>query len=67
MNELTKLRKAHNLSQKELADKLGLSQSMIAMMEAGERRGGDATKLKVARFFGKTVDEIFFTKSNHLK
>lgn len=67
MNELTELRKAHNLSQKELADKLGLSQSMIAMMEAGERRGGDATKLKVARFFGKTVDEIFFTKSDHLK
>lgn len=67
MNELTELRKAHNLSQKELADKLGLSQSMIAMMEAGERRGGDSTKLKVAKFFGKTVDEIFFTKNNHLK
>lgn len=67
MNELTKLRKAHNLSQKELADKLGLSQPMIAMMEAGERRGGDETKLKVAKFFGKTVDEIFFTKNNHLK
>ncbi|MHC6158596.1 helix-turn-helix transcriptional regulator [Lactobacillus delbrueckii] len=67
MNELTKLRKAHNLSQKELADKLGLSQPMIAMMEAGERRGGDATKLKVAKFFGKTVDEIFFTKNSHLK
>lgn len=67
MNELTELRKAHNLSQKELADKLGLSQSMIAMMEAGERRGGDATKLKVANFFGKTVDEIFFAKNNHFK
>lgn len=67
MNELTELRKDHNLSQKELADKLGLSQPMIAMMEAGERRGSDATKLKVAKFFGKTVDEIFFTKNNHLK
>lgn len=67
MNELTKLREAHNLSQKELADKMGLSQPMIAMMEAGERRGSDATKLKVAKFFGKTVDEIFFTKNNHLK
>ena len=67
MNELTELRKAHNLSQKELADKLGLSQPMIAMMEAGERRGSDATKLKVAKFFGKTVDELFFTKNNHLK
>ncbi|MCT3465878.1 XRE family transcriptional regulator [Lactobacillus delbrueckii subsp. bulgaricus] len=67
MNELTELRKAHNLSQKELAEKLGLSQPMIAMMEAGERRGSDATKLKVAKFFGKTVDELFFTKNNHLK
>lgn len=67
MNELTELRKAHNLSQKELADKLGLSQPMIAMMEAGERRGSDATKLKVAKFFGKTVDDIFFTNINHLK
>ena len=67
MNELTELRKDRNLSQKELADKLGLSQPMIAMMEAGERRGSDATKLKVAKFFGKTVDEIFFTKNNHLK
>lgn len=67
MNELTKLREAHNLSQKELADKRGLSQPMIAMMEAGERRGSDATKLKVTKFFDKTVDEIFFTKNNHLK
>lgn len=67
MNELTELRKTHNLSQKELAEKLGLSQPMIAMMEAGERRGSDATKLKVAKFFGKTVDELFFTKNNHLK
>lgn len=67
MNELTELRKAHNLSQKELADKLGISQSMIAMMETGERRGGDSTKLKVAKFFGKTVDEIFFAKSDHPK
>ncbi|MCT2877016.1 XRE family transcriptional regulator [Lactobacillus delbrueckii] len=67
MNELTELRKAHNLSQKELADKLGISQPMIAMMEAGERRGSDATKLKVAEFFGKTVDEIFFTNNSHLK
>ena len=67
MNELTELRKAHNLSQKELADKLGISQPMIAMMEAGERRGSDKTKLKIAKFFGKTVDEIFFTESNNLK
>jgi transcriptional regulator with XRE-family HTH domain len=32
------LREAHKLSQKELADKLGVERSMIAMIENGTRK-----------------------------
>ena len=35
---LKNLREAHKLSQKELADKLGIERSMVAMIEKGTRK-----------------------------
>lgn len=53
-------RKKLNLSQNQVAKKIGISQSMLAMMETGERKGTDDTKRKIADFYGVTVGYLFF-------
>lgn len=61
MNEtLIKLRTDRNLSQEEAAKEIGLSQSMLSSLEHGYRAGSDSTKIKIAKFYGKSVDYIFF-------
>ena len=57
---LIKLRIDRGLNQKEAADKIGISQSMLSALEQGHRSGSDATKIKIAKFYGKTVESIFF-------
>lgn len=37
MNEIRAYRKAHNLTQEEVASKLGVTQEMVAQLEAGTR------------------------------
>ena len=44
----------------EIAQALGITKSAIAMYERGERIPRDDIKKKIALFYGKTVDEIFF-------
>ena len=57
---LIKLRIDRGLNQKEAADKIGISQSMLSALEQGYRSGSDTTKIKIAKFYGKTVESIFF-------
>lgn len=47
-------------SQKEVAEAIGISQSSYAMYETGDRVPNDENKRKLAAFFKKTVQEIFF-------
>lgn len=58
--KLRELRLKKGLSQKEAAEKIGISQSMLAMIESGERRGSDDTKVKIATFYKKSVGSLFF-------
>lgn len=58
---LIKLRIDRGLNQEEAAKKIGISQSMLSFLEQGTRSGSDATKIKVANFYGKSVEYIFFT------
>lgn len=51
----------------EVASALGLSLSAITMYENGERIPRDETKIKIAAYYGKTVEEIFFTENCHDK
>ena len=46
----------------EVANAIGVSKSAIAMNEAGERVPRDPLKLKIANYYNKTVEEIFFAK-----
>lgn len=67
VTKLKKLRQDRGFSQKEVAEKLGMSPSMLAMMEGGYRRGSDETKVKLAKFYGESVDSLFFEEFYHLK
>lgn len=48
-------------SREEVANAVGVSKSAIAMYEKGERIPRDPIKLRIAQYYGKTVQEIFFT------
>lgn len=57
---LVEERHKKNISQLQAAREAGISQSMLAMMEKGSRFGTDATKVKLAKFYGVSVEYLFF-------
>lgn len=48
-------------SQKEVADAIGVEVMTISNYERGERTPQDEIKVRLADYFGKTVQDIFFT------
>lgn len=56
--QLKKLR--GEISQDEIAKQIGITKSAWSMYERGERVPRDKIKIRIANFFGKTVQEIFF-------
>ena len=54
-------RGAYGLTQQELSDRVGLKQSTYAMYESGKRLPSDENKIKLAKFYGMTVQELFYT------
>ena len=48
-------------SQQEIANAIGVEVMTISNYERGERVPNDENKIKLASYFGKTVQEIFFT------
>lgn len=61
MNEsLVKARKERGLTISEAASQIGISYAMLAMMETKKRKGSDETKLKIARYYKKSVEELFY-------
>lgn len=47
-------------TRKEVATAIGVSKSAIAMYERGERVPKDNIKTRIAKFYGKNVESIFF-------
>lgn len=47
-------------TQEEIAAILGITKSSWAMYERDERVPRDEVKIRIANFFGKTVQELFF-------
>ncbi len=60
-NQIKKLRKKANLTMKELADTIGITENYVYMIESGTRTPSFKLSKKFSDFFGLTVDEIFFT------
>lgn len=59
-NKLKQLREEKGISQLELSKNIGVSPSSITMYEQGERVPRDYVKIKIAEYFGVTVESIFF-------
>ena len=58
-----KLRKLRgNKSQEEVSRAIGITKSSWAMYERNERVPRDEIKIRIAKYFKKTVQEIFLVK-----
>lgn len=62
MNEvLIDSRKTLGLTITTAAERIGISHAMLAMLESKKRKGSDATKIKVAKFYKISVQELFYS------
>ena len=52
-------------TQDEVAKALGISKSALCMYESGERIPRDAIKVRIARFYNRSVPFIFFNPKDH--
>ena len=58
--KITFLRNEMNITQKELAQKLGISVASIAMYELNERIPRDEMKKKISEFSKVPIQDLFF-------
>lgn len=56
---IQELRKLNKVSQAELADSLGVTRQTIISIEKGRYNASLELAYKIAKFFGKTIEEIF--------
>lgn len=59
-NRIRVFRAEHRLSQAELADAIGVSRKTISTIEVGRFVPSTVIALKIARFFGVPLEEVFF-------
>lgn len=57
---LIKAREAVGLTQQELADKCGVSQSMIARVESGEREPRRWLTIRIAESLDESIGYLFY-------
>ncbi len=57
-NRLCELRKKHNLSQEELADKLGVSRQAVSKWERSESSPDTDNLIQLAKLYGISLDEL---------
>jgi len=56
---IPELRKRHKLSQEELALAVGVTRQTITSLEVGKYTASLVLAYKIAKYFGKTIEEIF--------
>lgn len=59
-NRIAELRKARRVTQEELADSLGVTRQTIISLESGRYNASLLLAHKLARYFGLTIEEVFF-------
>ena len=57
--KIQELRKANKISQAELADEMGVTRQTIISLEKGRYNASLELAFKSARYFGKTIEEVF--------
>ena len=56
---IQELRKANKISQAELADVMGVTRQTIISLEKGRYNASLELAFKIARYFGKAIEEVF--------
>ncbi len=56
---MEKLRKEHKVSQQDFAQYLGVTRQTISSLENGRYNPSILLAMKIARYFGKSVENIF--------
>ncbi|NRA93491.1 MAG: helix-turn-helix transcriptional regulator [Psychroserpens sp.] len=65
MKNLIKVERArHNMTQAELAEKMGVSRQSINAIEKGKYVPSAVLAIKIARFFKLPVESIFIIEAN---
>lgn len=57
--KIQELRKPNKISQAELADEMGVTRQTIISLEKGRYNASLELAFKIARYFGKTIEEVF--------
>ena len=57
--KIQELRKASKISQAELAEELDVTRQTIISLEKGRYNASLELAYKIAKYFGKTIEEIF--------
>lgn len=57
--KIQELRKANKISQAELADALDVTRQTIISLEKGRYNASLELAYKIAKYFGKTIEEVF--------
>ena len=57
--KIQELRKANKISQAVLADEMGVTRQTIISLEKGRYNASLELAFKIARYFGKTIEEVF--------
>jgi putative transcriptional regulator len=63
-NDIRELRVECGLSQAALAEEMGVSRQTINAIETGRYSPSLALAIKLARFFGRAVEEIFHVEED---
>ena len=58
MNRIAELRRARNMSQKQLSKLLNVAQNTVSQWETGQRDIDSTTLIKIAEFFSVTTDYL---------
>ncbi|MFR2063280.1 MAG: helix-turn-helix transcriptional regulator [Streptococcus sp.] len=56
--KIQELRKANKISQADLADEMGVTRQTIISLEKGRYNASLELAFKIARYFGKTIEEV---------
>ena len=52
-------------TQQEIADKIGITKSALAMYERDERVPRDEVKVRIAQYFGVSIAFLFYNQNEH--
>lgn len=54
-----------NKSQTEVAESVGISSSTLSMYEQNKRSPRDEIKVRISKYYGVSVGDLFYSSENH--